>query len=122
MDTSCHRHFWKETTARDDFSKMPSDRHRHRVTDESVITVGRSRRTGCARNRPRGAVAELIRDVEIKLFAFKSGPDTEEMLVHIRHQWRVMRVGNGIFIENIAGTHMPAVVKIACDAPFKKPT
>ena len=60
---------------------MPAGGNGDGVADEIVIAIGRRGWTACAGNDARGAVTELIRDVEIKFLAFETGADAEKMTV-----------------------------------------
>ena len=102
---------------------MPSDRHRNCVADKIVGTIsGLSRgRWRAASYSPIRSVTKLISNVEIKLFAFESGSDAEEVPVFVRDHRQIMSVWHRVFIENIACTYMPAVVKIAGYTKFVIP-
>src|SRR5580692_2623790 len=73
---------------------------------------------GCGRGSAagdgvRGAVTELIGDIEIKSFSLVPSSNTEEIPVHVRHQRLVISIRHRVLVENVAAADVPAIVKIS---------
>lgn len=107
---------------------MQAHRQNQGAAVETIFAVGglpgelsgRGRR-GAAGDRVRGAVTELIGDIEVKSFSLVPGADAEKIPVHVGGERGVILVRHRVLVEDVAAAHMPAIVEIPRHAKLIHP-